>query len=292
MIFGEVTAEKITANDFIKQVRFTDGSAAVVFCNSEGKHIFYVPCADVEVMIDCTDKLQTIFAEALAKHVGNIGSELRVIDDFHKLFYSKGKIELEANVPEAYTDAYYLGIRTQKNPLDLWVYQEILWETKPDLIIECGTAEGGTTLYLANILDLIGWGKIVSIDAVNCSRPTHPRIEYITGDTLDPAIAQSVWLRAKTRNFGRVMVILDDDHGCDHVIEELKWYGPMVTKGQYLIVEDTNINGHPVLTGFGAGPYEAVEQYMAMRSDEFVVDKSREKFLITQNPNGYLRRIK
>ena len=86
------------------------------------------------------------------------------------------------------------------------------------------------------------------------------------------------------------MVILDSDHGKDHVLNELRTYSPFVTKGSYLIVEDTNINGHPVLHDFGPGPMEAVEDFLK-ENQNFTVDKSKEKFYLTFNPKGYLRKI-
>jgi cephalosporin hydroxylase len=86
-----------------------------------------------------------------------------------------------------------------------------------------------------------------------------------------------------------VVVILDSDHGKDHVLEELRRYAPLVTSGSYLIVEDTNINGHPVLPDFGPGPMEAVETFLS-ESDDFSVDTTREKLMLTFNPRGYLRR--
>ena len=87
------------------------------------------------------------------------------------------------------------------------------------------------------------------------------------------------------------MVVLDSDHHKQHVLNELRIYSKFVTRGSYLIVEDTNINGHPVLPKFGPGPMEAVSQFLQENKD-FVVDKTREKFYLTQNPNGYLIKLR
>jgi cephalosporin hydroxylase len=87
------------------------------------------------------------------------------------------------------------------------------------------------------------------------------------------------------------MVVLDSDHHKDHVLEELRLYSPLVSVGQYLIVEDTHFNGHPILKNFGPGPWEAVEEFLRERPD-FAVDSSREKYGMTFNPHGYLRRVK
>ena len=87
------------------------------------------------------------------------------------------------------------------------------------------------------------------------------------------------------------MVDLDSNHSKQHVLEEMRAYAPMITIGNYLIVEDTNINGHPVLPEFGPGPMEAVEEFLKENHD-FVPDPSREKFLVTFNPGGYLRKVR
>ena len=87
------------------------------------------------------------------------------------------------------------------------------------------------------------------------------------------------------------MVLLDSDHRMTHVLEELRIYSPLVTLGNYIIVEDTNINGHPVFRSFGPGPMEALEEFLR-ENRSFISDRSREKFLLTHNPKGYLRRIR
>jgi cephalosporin hydroxylase len=89
----------------------------------------------------------------------------------------------------------------------------------------------------------------------------------------------------------RVMVILDSDHSKVHVLNELRIYSELVTRGSYLIVEDMCLNGHPVYPGFGLGPMEAVEEFLK-ESKDFVADRRREKYYITFNPKGYLKRIK
>jgi cephalosporin hydroxylase len=185
----------------------------------------------------------------------------------------------------------WLGIPTLKCPLDLWIYQEILFEKRPDLIIETGTAMGGTTAYLAAMCDLIDSGRIVTIDwRERDGRPPHPRITYVQGNAIGPRALEQV--RQAVRPEDSVMVILDSGHRCEFVLEELRRYAPLVSPGQYLIVEDTNVNGHPVRPDFGPGPMEAVQEFL--RDDElgreFVPDRSREKFLLTFNPSGFLLR--
>ena len=86
-------------------------------------------------------------------------------------------------------------------------------------------------------------------------------------------------------------MILDSDHSQAHVFQELTIYSPLVTKGSYLIVEDTNVNGHPVCPEHGPGPMEAIEEFLKKNKD-FVIDGEKEKFLMSFNPRGYLRRMK
>ncbi len=183
----------------------------------------------------------------------------------------------------------WLGVPVLKLPTDLWVYQEILHEVRPDLIVETGTFRGGSALYLASVMDLLGVGSVVSIDLEpKLGLPTHPRIRYLRGSSVSPEIVATVRGMAKDR--GRVMVILDSDHHRDHVLQELKAYGPLVTKGSYLIVEDTSMNGHPVAPEYGPGPMEAVQEFLK-QDPGFAVDGTREKFPLTANPRGYLKRV-
>lgn len=203
-----------------------------------------------------------------------------IINAFHKFYYESG----------AWDRVTYLGVPTQKCPTDMWIYQELLYEQKPDVIIECGTAFGGSTLYLAHLLEAIGSGKVISID-INYkeTRPEHPRIVYLTGSSTDPAILARV--KELISAAGKVMVILDSDHSRDHVLAELRAYTPLVTLGSYLIVEDSNVNGHPADPTHGPGPMEALRDFLKENHD-FSIDRTREKFLLTFNPNGYLRRIR
>jgi len=140
---------------------------------------------------------------------------------------------------------------------DLWVYQEIIHETQPDLIVECGTYQGGSAAFLAAMLDLAGKGSVLSIDCTEFPRPqAHPQIRYLTGSSVDPTILAEVDRAARMSS--STLVILDSDHSYPHVLQELRCYHPFVTLDNYLIVEDSNINGNPVLPDFGPGPAEGI----------------------------------
>jgi cephalosporin hydroxylase len=190
---------------------------------------------------------------------------------------------------DAWTQTWWLGAQTLKNPLDLWVYQEIIVETRPELIVETGTYRGGSALYFASICDLVGQGEVVSID-VEPGRddyPQHPRITYLAGrSSTDPEVVADVRRRAEGR---RTLVVLDSDHSQAHVEAELAVYAPLVPVGCYVIVEDSNIG--QIRKDLLPGPLEALEAFLA-GTDEFEIDRTREKFLITFNPRGYLRRVR
>ena len=190
---------------------------------------------------------------------------------------------------DAWTEATWLGAQALKNPLDLWVYQEIIAETRPELVVETGTYRGGSAFFLASICDLLGVGEIVSIDVepVRDDYPRHERITYLGGrSSTDPAVVADVRARAEGK---RTLVILDSDHSQQHVEAELAVYAPLVAVGGYVIVEDSNIGR--IRKDLLPGPLEAIEAFLA-RTDEFEIDRGREKFLITFNPSGYLRRIR
>lgn len=201
------------------------------------------------------------------------------VTQFHKQYYDS----------EVWRDdTAWFGVPTQKCPLDLWIYQELLYELRPDLIIETGTYSGGSAMYLASLCDLLGNGRIVSVDiAPQDPLPEHPRIEFVTSSSTDPAIVER--LRGEAAASSTVMVLLDSDHSYAHVRDELAAYHSMVTPGSYLIVEDSNVNGNPVLPDFGPGPMEAIDEFLPAHP-EFEVDEHCERFMVTFNPRGFLRR--
>ena len=169
------------------------------------------------------------------------------------------------------------------------VYQEILYDVKPDVIIEAGTYKGDSALYLASIFDPIGKGRVITIDiAKRENRPVHDRVTYLLGSSTSDEIVREV--ESLLRPTDKIMVVLDSDHSAKHVLEELRIYDKYVIPGSFLIVEDGNMNGNPILPYSGPGPGEALGQFLKENSD-FEVDKSKEKFLMTFNPNGYLRRV-
>ncbi len=190
----------------------------------------------------------------------------------------------------------WMGVRLEKSPLELWVYHDILFEKKPEVVIESGALYGGSALFLANLMDVMGQGEVITIDTVyRETPPVHERITYLHGSSLSADILNDV---SKSVGGKRTMVILDSNHRAGHVLKELKAYSDFVSKGQYLVVEDTILTGY--LCGHGIsgkakgvsasdGPLGAVSQFME-QDDRFTVDRSREKYLFSFFPYGYLLR--
>lgn len=206
----------------------------------------------------------------------------RVVAAYHRWFHRNGET--------TYNNTRWLGVLTQKCPLDTWVFQELLFEVKPDVLVETGTYKGGSSYYFASLMDLMRRGRVLTVDIEDYpNKPSHPRIRFFLGSSTAPETLDR--LRAAIAPGEKVMVTLDSDHSAAHVTEELRLYSALVTPGSYLIVEDTHFNGHPILPRFGPGPHEAVESFLKTNPD-FQRDRTREKFGMTFNPGGWLRRIR
>ncbi|HKA16254.1 MAG TPA: CmcI family methyltransferase [Myxococcota bacterium] len=205
-----------------------------------------------------------------------------ITNRFHKLYYYRRA--------QTWRNTRWLGTDVLKCPLDLWIYQEMLHEIQPDWILETGTAFGGSASYLASLCDVMGRGQVLSIDpVVRTGRPEHPRIHYLRGYSTAPEVLAHV--ERAISGARAVLVLLDSDHSYENVLAELRAYQRFVTPGSYFVVEDGNVGGHPVAREFGAGPLEAVRAFLA-ENDAFEIDRAREKFYLTFNPSGYLRRVR
>lgn len=209
----------------------------------------------------------------------------RVSREFTKVFH-----DLKA---QTFSTTTWLGVQLVKTPNDIVVMQQIINETKPDLIIETGVYLGGSALLFANLMDLLGIdGKVIAVDvdlaAVRPKVHEHPKIELLEGSSTDPEIVARI--RAAAERSERVMVDLDADHRAHHVLEELRIYSPLVTPGCYLIVEDGFLGGRPVRPDAVPGPSEALDAWFG-EEPPFEPDRWHERYLLTQNPRGYLRRV-
>ena len=219
-------------------------------------------------------------------HYQKEASDDNVINRFKKIYYSH----------ELYFNSY-LGIPSLQYPADNWVIQEIISEVKPDYIIETGTFTGGTTLFYADILEKVNKnGKVISIDLRNLAKEPlkydnwKDRVVFYQADSTAEGLVNMIAERVKGK---KVLVTLDSDHSKNHVLKELKLYSPLVSINSYIVVQDTHLGGHPNHHHSvpGEGPWEAVEEFMS-KAGNFVIDHSREKHIITQNPSGFLKRVR
>ena len=181
----------------------------------------------------------------------------------------------------------WFGYPISKYSDDLMAYQNIIHKTRPEVLVETGTYYGASALYFAQLFDAIGRGQVITIDIYpQAKRPSHPRIAYVRGSSLDDEIFAGIKRAVAS---GRCMVVLDSNHHYPHVLAELEKYHTLVTSECYLVVEDTFLNGHPVRKEWGPGPWEAVEKWLPGHP-EFERPAALNGRLLTMNPGGWLRR--
>jgi cephalosporin hydroxylase len=204
---------------------------------------------------------------------------------------------------------FWLGVPILQAAQDLQALQEIIWEVKPDLIIETGIAWGGSLIFSASMLailetcNVIENGQVIGIDIDIRSHnkknilahPLSKKITLIEGSSIDNKVISQVEKKAKNK---KVLVCLDSNHTHEHVLAELKAYAPLVSIGSYCMVGDTGIEDLP--QGFisdrpwgkGNNPKTAIWEYLK-ENDNFIIDKNIDsKLLLTGSPDGYLKRTK
>lgn len=188
-------------------------------------------------------------------------------------------------------------------PQDMLAMQEIIWRVKPDLIVECGIAHGGSIIYYASLLELQGFGEVLGIDrdirphnreAIE-SHPMSKRISMIEGSSIDEATIAQVRAIAEGK---KVILVLDSNHTHDHVLAELRAYAPLVAVDSYCVVMDTVVEDMPAEFfpdrpwGPGDNPKTAVWEYLKENSDFEIDQQMQNKLLLSVAPDGYLRRIR
>ncbi len=239
-----------------------------------------------------TFKKHSVLGELM---LAGLKKKTRVVDaEYEKLNHCTLAEWLDYHQREiVFRQVSWMGIPTLKNVMDLWIYQELIWEIKPDIIIEFGSFQGGSTLYLAQLLDHLGKGRVLSVD-IDHSRfkAEHHRINILTGSTLEQEIITRVWEQAAA---GKVMIIHDADHSHDTVLADLRNYAGLVSRNSYFIVEDGIVDLFPPKTILGdalggPGPLPAVREFLR-ENENFVIDRNCERYLLTYNPCGYLKRV-
>lgn len=197
----------------------------------------------------------------------------------------------------------WMGRPIIKFPNDIVILQEIIWNIKPDYIVETGIAHGGSIIFSASMLELIGHGEVIAVDIDIRdhnkkeieNHPMFKRISMIEGSSVDPVIVDSIKERVKGK---KVLVCLDSLHTHDHVLKELQMYASMVSVGSYMVCPDTFIEKFPV--GYydnrpwdvGNNPMTALIEFLK-QDDSFVIDRDIDnKLMITEGFDGYLKRIK
>ena len=214
------------------------------------------------------------------------GDSVRLaVEKYHLWYYNT----------EVWDKTTFLGIPCLKSVSDMWNYQEIIFELKPSLIIEFGAYKGGATLYFSEILKMIGTNsKVLTVELkpyrIDERVRSNPHIEVLECSTLEPLVAKRI--KDLREEFpGAAFTILDSKHHKEHVLGEMKNLRNVLRRGDYLIVEDSNINGHPVSPGWGEGPMEAILAYEREFPSDYIHDTGREcKFGFTFAPKGFLIR--
>jgi len=187
----------------------------------------------------------------------------------------------------------YRGVRTLKLPLDLWNYQEIIFQNDIHWVLETGTRHGGSALFFADLLAAGGRdGNVITIDvtheALHPAAAAHPRIRLLLGDSAGDSVRQQVLAQLPGQRRGGLLLVLDSDHAAAHVQRELELWVPLLRRGDYLVVEDTIVNGHPVRPEFGPGPLEALEAFLARHPGRLRADGAREaRFGCSFAASGY-----
>lgn len=185
----------------------------------------------------------------------------------------------------------WLGHDILKSPIDCWIYQELMFSVRPDVLIELGVMFGGASHFYASIFDLIGHGEVLGVDIslAKVKAVENPRIRYIEGSSTDPAVVEQVRRAVEGK---KVLVIADSDHEKGHVLSEMRIYTEFVPVGSYYVAEDSlnDVMGwHPVPN---EGPQAAVHEFLR-EDDRFVPDlRWAEKYILTLSPYGFLRRMK
>ncbi len=210
-----------------------------------------------------------------------------ISDEFH----------IEYEEKRIWNKTSWMGVPCWKLPFDAFVIQELIFNQRPQWIIETGTGKGGSAMFYASLCELMGHGRVITVDTENVDmteirkHPWSKRISFFKGSSVDYHIKATV--NEMVGLYSNNMVILDSWHTKAHVYREMLLYSKFVPVGGYMIVEDSHANGNPVPWKWDdEGPMGAIEQWMKSYGDQWEIDTECEKHIMTFNPRGYLKRIK
>lgn len=236
------------------------------------------PLTIVETDAGCTD------AEMARRVHKTRADHAELLQQYHDVWY---------NAPHTWHYLHFLGVGMMKCPNDLWMYQELMSSHKPRVVIETGTYAGGSALWFAMLMDMLGIdGHVYSVDFEDHRRvESHPKITFLAGDSTDAAVKNAIVDDIDELGLAgtKTLISLDADHSADHVRRELELYAPLVGVGDWLVVEDTNISW-PGPEG-DRGARGGIEDYVAKHPCEFSQDVLAERWLLTMCPGGWLQRV-
>jgi cephalosporin hydroxylase len=227
------------------------------------------------------------FSHKLLKKTGLMGRAKRTALPFVNQTFFLELMEKTDN----FFHTKWLGYPILQNVMDLWTIQETIAEIKPELLIETGTNQGGAAVFYAHLFDLMGQGRVITVDVDKLHGIQHERIEFLIGSSVSNEVASKI-KEAAASTAGPVMVILDSDHSTAHVRKELETYAPCVTPNSYMLVQDGVTDHIPALgQRHPPGPLYAIRDFLTTHK-EFEIDRERcERFVITQHTDGWLRKI-
>jgi len=204
---------------------------------------------------------------------------------YHKWYYERDKVWIHTK---------FLGIGTMKSVSDMWNYQEIIAELKPAVIVEFGSFAGGSAIFFNMIGRAVNpAARVLSVD-IDHSRldprvKNYPEIEFLESSSTAKNVTSRI-TELRKENPGPAFFILDSDHSKAHVLSELLSIRDVLQENDYVVVEDSNVNGHPVARNWGEGPFEALEDYFRRFPNDYIRDTAREhKFAFTFATNGFLK---
>jgi len=243
--------------------------------------------------------------DKIKEFINECGERIKVNAKNKNLKFAAEQFTVESNKAQYSYNFSWMGRPIIQYPQDMIAMQELIWEVKPDLIIETGIAHGGSLIYYASLLELIDAGEVLGIDIDIREHnkkeiekhPMFKRISMIQGPSTDTIVINEV--REHAKNKQRILVCLDSNHTHEHVLKELELYSPFVSIGSYIVVFDTIIEDLPEgyfpqqrPWGIANNPRTAVKEFLK-NTNNFIVDTSIDnKLLISVAPGGYLKRIK